>query len=395
MKIIYIVALYFCCLVLLPSAAEAQDSVERLLESIEQKNTQLKALREFSTAEKLENKTVNNFSNPEVEVTHKPKARQSFAETAIEATQSFDFPTAYKYRGQVIDLRNQRVDLAYQVRSKEILYDARLLIVNYIYQQKQFKYVEERVRYARELSVAYAELFEKGEISILERNKTKLYLLEAEKDLEVARVECNSTLANLERMNGGEAFDMTVSQYTAYNLPLEFDGWFERVKHNNPNLLMADKNVDASRKEEQLTRSLNLPKLRAGYVGDLMKNDSRHGVLVSVSVPLWEGRNTVKSKKAQTLAMQYEREDTELQYKNELKANFDKAQKLRSVIKDYSDVIDNSNNFLLLKKSFDMGQLDLIEYLQELIIFNDAVENYLSAEHDYFLTLAKLEQWER
>lgn len=376
-------------------SSAAQTNVDKLLENIEQNNTELKALRELSTAQKLENKTANNLVNPEVEITHKPKARGSASETEIEATQSFDFPTAYRHRGAVIGLENEKVDLAYEVKKKEVLNEARKQIIEYIYKQKQLEYMKNRAVYARDLYKAYEELFDRGDVNILERNKTKLNLLEAEKDLQIALVDVQSAEASLERMNGGFSIEKGLNSYNAYQLPLDFETWYERVKHNNPSLMMAEKSIEASKKQEQLARSLNLPKLTAGYVGDLVKNDSRHGFKIGVSIPLWEGKNTVKSKKVQTLAMQYEREDVELQYKNVLRDNFYKAERMVEVLKEYSEIIDNSNNFLLLKKSFDMGQIGLIEYLQELVIYNDAVENYYATERDFHLMVSELEQWEK
>lgn len=389
-KIIYIVWFVLCSVV----SIHGQGSLQSVLESIEQNNTQLKALREMSTAEKLENKTANNLANPEVEFTHKPASKGEFAETGIEATQSFDFPTAYKYRGELINMQNKQVDLAYDVKRKDVLKEARTLLMDYIHQSKLLAIIEERTIYARELYTAYQNLFDRGDINILERNKTKLNLLEAEKDLQLSVVDVNSIKTELQRMNGGEPVSSLPANYGGYQLPLDFETWFQGVKYHNPALLIAEKNVDISRKQEQLARSLNLPKLNAGYVGDLMRSNNRHGFLVSVSIPLWEGKNTVKSKKAQTVAMQYEREDAEHQYKNELKVSYEKAQKLAVLLKEYSEIIDNSNNFLLLKKSFDMGQMSLIEYLQELIIYHQAVDNYLATEKDYNLALSDLEQWE-
>ncbi len=391
MKKIILTALLFCSFLVL----QAQNQIDMVLRSIEANNTQLKALRELSTAEKLENKTGNNLANPEVEITHKPKVKGNFAETGIEATQAFDFPTAYKFRGQAIDLENQRVDLAYNVRSREVLLEARLLAVSYIHQKKLVKTLQERNAYAKTLYGAHEEMFSRGDINVLERNKTKLFWLETDKSLKLAEVELNATKADLERMNGNQPLMVELDEYNRYDLPLSFDDWFAGIKMNNPSLQLAEKGVQASKKQEQLTRSLNLPKLTAGYVGDLNKEQNRHGFLVSVSVPLWEGRNTVKSKKAQTLAMEYEREDVEYQYHKELKTSYEKAQNTFSMLKEYKEVVDYSSNFGLLQKAFDMGQLSLIEYLQELLIFHSAVDSYLEAERDYYLTVSQLEQWER
>lgn len=392
MKRIILNIVLICCSGLL---LNGQNSIDILLQNIESNNTQLKALREMSGAEKLENKTANNLANPEVEVSHKPKAHGNLAETEIEATQSFDFPTAYKHRGQTIKLENERVDLAYNVKCREVLLEARQLAVNYIHQKKSLVMLEDRAKYAKDLYHAYEDMFDKGDINILERNKTKLYLLEIEKQLKLARVELSSIKGDLERMNGGEPLSVELDEYNNYQLPLDFESWYLAIRQNNPSLQLADKNIEVSRKQEQLARSLNLPKLRAGYVGDLVRNESRHGFIVGVSIPLWEGKNTVKSKKAQTLAMEYEREDVEYQYKKELRVSYQKATDTREMLKEYKEVVDYTTNFELLKKAFDMGQLNLIEYLQELLIFHEAVDNYLDAEKDYHLTLSELEQWER
>lgn len=390
MKKIYISLIFLVCGIV---AMQAQSTIDAVLDSVEKNNTQLKALREMSVANKLENKTANNLANPEVEFTHKPGTKSEFAETGIEATQSFDFPTAYKHRGQLIGIQNEQVDLAYEAQKKVVLQETRSLLMDYIHQSKLHEIVTERTKYARELYTAYEVLFEKGNINILERNKTKLNLLEAEKDFQMSQVALESIKTELQRMNGGEVFLTLPNTYGGYQLPLDFEDWFQVVKHNNPSLVLAEKNVDMSRKQEQLARSLNLPKLNAGYVGDLQRSNNRHGFLVSVSIPLWEGRNTVKSKKAQTVAMQYEQEDAEIQFKNEMKLSYEKAQRLSSLLKEYSEIVENSNNFLLLKKSFDMGQLSLITYLQELIVYHQAVDNYLATEKEYNLALADLEQW--
>lgn len=388
-KKFYSLIVLVCCVV----AMQAQTTIDAVLKSVEQNNTQLKALREMSVANKLENKTANNLANPEVEFTHKLGTKSEFAETGIEATQSFDFPTAYKHRGQLIGIQNEQVDLAYEAQKKVVLKEARGLLMDYIHQSKLHEIIVERTKYARELHTAYEVLFEKGSINVLERNKTKLNLLEAEKDFQMSEVALESIKTELQRMNGGELFLTLPKTYGNYQLPLNFEDWFQATKHNNPLLALAEKNVDMSRKQEQLARSLNLPKLNAGYVGDLQRSNNRHGFLVSVSIPLWEGKNTVKSKKAQTVAMQYEQEDAEVQFKNEMKLSYEKAQRLASLLKEYSEIVDNSNNFLLLKKSFDMGQLSLITYLQELIVYHQAVDNYLATEKEYHLALDDLEQW--
>lgn len=388
-QIIYIL------LSVLTISAQAQVSFDNVLKEIEINNTTLKAYREKANADKIGNKTGINMANPEVEFGYlwgSPSGEGNRVD--LNVTQSFDFPTAYRYKTQLSDGKNQQVDMIYDQQKVEILQQARLICVELVYQTKMNKILSDRLKQARELSDAYQKSFDQGNIDVLERNKTKLNLLNAEKALQINEVDLNLSKSELQRLNGG--LDVgEFNRYSDFTFPLNFIEWFAIVKANNPSLRVAEQEVTLSRKQEELTKALNLPKITAGYASERVSGTTFQGVSVGVSIPLWEGKNTVKHQKAQTVALQMQHEDSELQFRNTLKNQYDKAKKLSLLLKEYEDALSVTSSQDLLKIALDKGQLSLINYLLELSVYYETVDKYLETERDYQLAVAELQQWER
>lgn len=389
-----IIYLSFLLSLLSTTILSAQNSFKEALDEIEANNLQLKTLRSLIESEKLNNKTENNLQNPEVQLTQSLRNSVEPANSEIEVTQAFDFPTAYKYRGNVINKKNLQLDLSYTNEKKTILLEARNLLVEYVYLSKWLTFLQEREKYSRDLYLAYEELFEKGNITVLDRNKTKLNYLDANRQLKLAEADLETAKIELKRLNGGITLQHLPDEYVHFMIPEDFDTWFNQIKYNNPAIAMADEKILMSKQEETLAKSMNLPKLKVGYVTNLNRDKNNHGFIVGVSVPLWEGKNKVKTKKAQTIAFEMEKDDVSMSFKNELHANYQKAKNLSSLLNEYKEVIDTSNNFRLLKKSFDLGELSLILYIQELVVYHSAVDNYLATEKELELMLTELAQWE-
>lgn len=390
-QFIYILITLFCVLFTI----NGQNNLDEILKRIESNNTTLKALQEKTKVDKIGNKTALNLVNPEVEVGYlwgNPSGegnRQDFS-----VSQSFDFPTAYRYKSQVVAGQNKQADLVYNKQAREILQQARVFCVELVYQTKRSVELNQRVKLAKELSLAYHTLFDKGEINIIEYNKTKLNLLNEEKALETTNIEIATLQAELQRLNGGQPILDILDTYSTYSLPLNFDQWFDLIKINNPELEFAISEIDLSRKQEKLTRALNLPKITAGYMSERLLGTTHQGITIGVSIPLWEGNNTVKHQKAQTVSLEVQYEDVELQFYNTLKKQYNKAYKLSVILDDYENILNSSNNQALLLKAFEKGQLSLINYLLELSIYYETRDQYLQSERDYQLALSELQQWD-
>ena len=85
----------------------AQNSVVTVLKAVEENNTTLKALKETTKAQKLENKTGIYLSNPEVEFNYlwgNPSAIGNRTDFSI--SQTFDIPTITGMKSKIADEGN-------------------------------------------------------------------------------------------------------------------------------------------------------------------------------------------------------------------------------------------------------------------------------------------------
>ena len=393
MKKLYITLLVSLALTINISAQQ-DATISQVLTEIESNNSELKALKEKGTAQKVQNKTLNNLANPEVEITHKPKRKVDPRNTEIEVVQSFDFPTAYGKRGTLISNLNLQEDHTYNIRRTALRAEAYALLINAIYYQEKLRYTIVRNDDAEKMYEAYANMLKLGQIDILEYNKTKLNLLESRKGLELCRIEMQSIVDNLRSLNGGIAIKNLPTSYLAYTLPADFENWFTGIRNNNPQLLLADSKYEMGKQQEKLTKALNLPKLSVGYVAEVDPGQTRNGFLVGFSIPLWQGRNTVKAAKLQTSALLYEKQDEELRFRETLKNNYQRSVKYKSLLDDYQGITYNMESVELLKKSLELGRINLLTYLQELLIYYQSIDSFLEIERDYNLSLLELRKWE-
>ncbi|MDR1884123.1 MAG: TolC family protein [Prevotella sp.] len=376
--------------------AGAQDTFDKVLESVEANNTTLKVYRKQAIADKTGNRTGINMANPEIESGYlwgSPGGEGN--RTDLNISQTFDFPTVYRYRSQVANGKNKQVDLACDRQRRDILQQARILCVELTFRTKEKEQLAERLKHAKELSDAYTKRFDKGDIDILKRNKTKLDLLNTEKLYQINGIEINTLRAKLQQLNGGEPLEYAFNSYPDYLFPLDFAEWFGKVKENNPSLRLAEQEVALSKKQEQLARALNLPRITAGYTSERVSGATLQGFTIGVSIPLWEGKNTVKHQKARTAALQMQQADTRLQFQNTLKNRYDKAYGLSVLLNEYQEILNVADNRDLLKKALDKGQLSLIDYLLELSVYYETLGKYIETEKDYQLAVSELQQWER
>lgn len=389
--------LSICLTVFLSSVTvlNAQTTVEQLLRSIETNNSTLKVLREQTNADKLENRTGLTLPNPEVSVEYlwgKPAEIGNQFDYSI--TQSFDFPTAYAHRSQASKMKNTQVDIAYQREKNAILIEVLTIYANWKHNTAVKEQSEKRLQHAQDLFDAYQKLLDNGETTILEYNKARLNLLSTQKTTTLNEADVEMLTAELQRLNGGLPLEFSLGNEPAATLPFDFEDWFENLKENSTVFALLRQDVALSQRKEKLRLAENLPKLTVGYYSEHILSERLRGVQAGISIPLWEGKNTIKQQRARTNALIARYEDTELQLKNSLKSQYNKALKLQKLLDEYKTMIDVSNDEVLLKKSLNRGQISLITYLQELEAYYDIQDEYMNTRLEYELIVLGIISYE-
>lgn len=371
-----------------PLAAQDYTAV---LQEIESNSTTLKALREQAEADKLASRTGIYLDNPEVEFNYlwgDPSVMGN--RTDVSVKQSFDFPSAYAYKGKIAKLESVNAELKYKSERVQLLLSAKQLCIELIYFNALSKEYEIRLQHAEAISQSYRKKLENGETNSIENNKAQMNLITVRNEKVRIDVERENILSELKRLNGGKKISFETSYFHLSPLPANFEDWYSGAEVKSPVLQYVRAQVEINEKRIKLNRALGLPKFSAGYMSEKLAGEHFQGVTVGVSVPLWANKNRIKQSKAAAQTARTVAEDTRMQFYNRLQNLFLKVSGLQQSVTTYRSSLDSFNNAVLLKKALDMGEISLLDYLLEMQYYYDAVENALAAEKDFELALADL-----
>jgi len=380
--------------VILSSSIIAQSSVDNILAEVEKNNTSLSALRKGLDAEKIGNKTGIYVQNPEFEFHYlwgNPYAIGNRTDFSI--TQSLDFPTAYSYKKQISNIRNEQVELEYQKEKQDVLLETRLLCYDLIYTNALMTELSKRLAHAQSIANSYKAKFEIGEANILEYNKAQLNLLNISKELESLDIQKSAFEAQLTTLNGGIEIDFSDNAFLTPQIPEDFEEWYMLAEQNNPLLNWLKQEIEINQRQVKLNRAKSLPKLNAGYMSENVLGAKFQGLIVGVSIPLFENKNTVKYAKANSLAIESMISNNKIQFYNRLRTLHGKAIGLQKNVEGYRSNLQQYDNSELIKKAFNKGEITLIDYMLELAFYYESINNLLELEKELNGTYAELKRY--
>lgn len=369
----------------------AQESMAEVLVSIEKNNATLRALREEAEAQKLGNKTGIYLPGPDVEFNYLWGTPGSIGNrNDINVSQSFDIATLSGMKNRLADNKNLLVDLQYKADRLIILLEAKQYALDLIYYNALKKELALRLQHAETVAAAYTERLEQGDANLLEYNKGQLNLSAVRGEISRIEVEREAILSGLKRLNGGMEIRYDASQYGAEILPADFEEWFVSAMQKNPVLQYVKEQVEAGKKEVKLSKVMGLPTFSAGYMREKTLGQAYQGISVGISVPLWENKNRVKQARATVVAAEARQSETKQQFYDQLQILYRRARGLQQTAAMYRESLSALNNTELLTKALNAGEISLLDYILEIGLYYDTVNQALSAERDYQKALADL-----
>ncbi|MEG1794779.1 MAG: TolC family protein [Rikenellaceae bacterium] len=369
----------------------AQDNLKTVLESIEENNTTLKAMREGVKAQKLENRTGIFLPSPEFEFNYLWGSPTIIGNrNDIGVKQTLDIPTIAGMKSRVANGQNELVELQYKADCINILLQAQQYCIDLIYNNALLRELSLREEYANKIEVLYGDRLNSGDANMLEYNKIKLNLLSLKGEISRVDVERTALLSELKRLNGGVEVSLGDYQYHEITIPNNFDDWFASVADKSPVLGYVKQEVEVSKKQVTLSKGYGLPTLSAGYMREKVVGQEYQGVSFGISIPLWENTNRVKQAKAALLAAESRAEDSRLQFYGQLENLYHKTCGLKTIALGYRSALKDVNSDTLLKKALEAGEISLLEYMMEIGLYYDTVNSALEAERDFQKSFAEL-----
>ena len=373
----------------IPMWMQAQN-IDHVLQSIEQNNKELQSAMQLTKAQKMENHTTNNLSDPTVSYSsfYKNGAGPGHG-TEFVASQGFDFPTQYITRNRQADLANEALDKQQQTVRRDILLKAKILCLDLILLNQEKALMNIRKQNADELEALYGKRLEAGDANILEVNKIKMERMNVQTEVAQNHASHRNALQSLLAMNGNLPLEFAETNYPQVKEIMDFNTMRDEVIASDLDLQALSFTTKAAEKQVSVDKQNWLPKLEAGFRRNTDSEMSMNGFVVGGSIPLFSNRKKVQIAKAQALSAQLMQEDAKLQVENNLMGLYNEMQQLKEAMNAY-DMPLLYKSLDLLKQALKEGQISLIEYFVEAESVYKNLQARMQLENQYQKVMASI-----
>jgi len=370
-------------------------SFEDALYLIANNNAELKAQIEANESVVQSAKSENVLAAPELGYEHNWSNRGLGTKWGFSVTQSFDWPGIYGKRGKAIDATKSAMEFLNKSNQVDKLLQIKLAIIDIVNINEQIKLWQQLEQNMLQLRDKYQMAYQNGEVSVLDVNKIKIQCVSVSRQLSQLDIQRQVLYSSLVAMNGGNDCAELVAKLMAYPAD-ELKGEEEYVNRLNdfdPEIQYEQFMATSEVYSAQAARMNRYPCLSLGYKYTNELGDVFNGFTIGVSLPFFSQKSKIKATQAAANAREHQLHQLKIEKLAAIYAQRHKVINLKREIEEYKPIFEQSDNLDLLKKSLDVGQISLIEYLQEVNFFMSARQDYMEVIYQYHLTLASLNKY--
>jgi outer membrane protein TolC len=371
------------------SFAYAQ-SYKDVLKQIGSNNKEIKAYKEYLNSVNIESRINNLPFNPKVEysfLTGSGIAKGNKQELLI--SQPFDFPSIYFLKSDIASLQRTANEFRLKEFQKEIIKSAQGLITKMIYYTKRVDELLKRYESADNILKTVQAKFDKGEIGILELNKSKASLSVAKSKLNLAKIELGSIKSEIVNLNGGQSIELNLSDYWKSEYNTDFETLFIELKEADNYYKFLEREKMIYDKHLSLARSGWLPNFDIGYRQESEPELELKGVRLQMSIPIFENINKVPKAKSELNASELNIQSYNSRFYLEKKILFEKSVQLKKSLEEQKELVDFSQ-LELNKKSYELGHISLTQYYLDNTLYYEIVDSIQDIELQYYEILSDM-----
>lgn len=389
-----LIILYMVCAAapILCAQSVLKSGWESWMAQIAQNNTTLKALHRQMQASVLANGLNLCLPDPEAEVAYlvgTPKGVPN--RTNVSLTQSLDWDVLLGRHRALAKANNQVAYNDYRRAVQQVLTEADEQFTSLVYYNKLCGELSQRQTLAEEIERLYQQKFERGDINQLEVNKVRLNASVSRADWARANNDRQQILANLQRLNGGHAVAFTDTVYPLAGKALPPLADFQSALAGSLAVQTAQAAVAQSEAEIKVAKAEGLPALTVGFQGEYIKQNNYSGLSLGFTVPIWgNSRKKIRKAEAELAANRLTVDDVIYQERAQVAKLYASAQQLQQAANALQKDMQLMNNDQLLRRSLELGQISLLDYLLELSFYYTARTSQLEAERDAQLAVSAL-----
>lgn len=376
---------------LMSGMASAQDFSE-ILQSIGNNSKQLGSGRKTLAAAHQESRKLDCLGDLEIEYGNLKGTPESGKRHDLSISQSFDFPTVIAIKKKLARYKSESAAYEFWTEQQKVMLMAKQLCIQVVFCNAMMEHLEEDLAETHAMSDAINELYDKGQATIIDRNKAHQAFLMFDAEFREFKTLHAQLLAQLQYMNGGSEVRIDDTSFVHAPIKEPFDDILRGHLSKSGEILSDTAAVMESIYSLKVEKSKYLPQLSVGYMSE---KEAVHwqGVTVGMNLPIWGRKKEISKQKLLVEAAEMQLEDTKLRKAMELKNTYDEIIELQETYEALKKHLSECDTDAMLKKMLNNGQITILDYLTERQSIHEMHEKILEVERDLELRKVELEPY--
>lgn len=375
-------------IICLAASANASSPYRPVIASVVDRNAELASQSAAISAEETNARAENTLEGPEIEFEHLWASASSDIKWNAGITQEFSFPGLYRARTRAAEARTEASRLALLGMKADKALSAKQFILDIINANARLEFYQEVASNMARISAMTKRSYEIGEATILDLRK--MQLAETDNDRTIAEIKADITnlVAQLRGL-GAEVPDST-------NLWNEYP--VQACQPSGPetdHLLYAINEAEskAGNAQAKATKLGAWPTFAVGYRHAYEERQHFNGLSVSMRLPSFSQKKKRQAAALEAESLSFATQSKLIAETSENNGLYKAACQLSDIMERYHSLSSDNSYLQLLGKAYDGGELNIIDYLNEINLFASARLSYLDLQYRYNLTLARLNRY--
>ena len=336
------------------------------------------------------------------EYTPDGKGLKDYGERTFEITQSFEFPTKYFLKGSKLNKDILIAETNYELSKFRLTGRIKQAYYKVIHKNLGLKIAEENFQIAEDFLAKSQIKYNVGEGTNLELLTAKVQRTEAINMIEGLKSELKTAVSELRiemGLSGNNDFNYIFNDSLYYkNFGLSVESLVESALSNNPQLKIAELNINATSIEKSLARQSLLPNINFSYYRQAISgNPDFYGFSFGISVPLWfmfEHKGKIQEADVNYRTAETEKKSLYNNIITEVRNNYQEFRnKERELLLYQSEILLQAEEvYRTAKISYEQGEANYLLLLEAKKTLISAKENYINSVYMYMLAYVNLEQ---
>ncbi|MDE6086243.1 MAG: TolC family protein [Muribaculaceae bacterium] len=356
-------------------------------------NKELQSMKHEAMAEIYSSMSENGLQAPEVEF-ERLWAKNTDPRWSLSVSQTFEFPSVYNARKKSRKVLEESLRLQYEAYTLDLKLKVTELLVRLSYLNHALDVQTQVVNDMEKLESLLDKAFNEGEISIIDRNNSRLERGNALMTFNQLSTEREEILQELKTIG---IYDLG-SELNNVNYPIfQLKNRDEYVAglNNDPLVNYYISMHKSLAMQQNVNKWKRLPEFTIGYVHEVEDGNAFNGFSVGISLPFLYGNinKEMASKRSLMKAEELKAEQARIEREAAIDVDFEQAEKLGALYNKLAELYRIDDHLNLLGKAFKGGQISAIEYIREVEFFRTSKLSFLEVERDYYLALCRLNRF--